>query len=116
MRYIILIFAAALSCTLKPKAPEVPASLIPQDSMVLVLHDLAIIESHVQQKYIQLERYSKILRMSGDSLLSQYNITRTRYEESIMYYSKNPEILSAIYDSVLVRLEGVSAMDGLPQF
>jgi hypothetical protein len=84
--------------------------------MILLVHDLAILESHVQQKYIQLERYAKIMRMSGDSLLSGYNISRARYESSLMYYSKRPEILKAIYDSVLVRLEGVSAMDGQPQF
>jgi len=116
MRFSILILLTALSCTLTPKTPEAPTNVIPIDSMALLLHDLAILESHIQQKYIQLERYAKIMRMSGDSLLNKNGVSRQRYEESLMYYSKNPEILNAIYDSVLVRLEGVSAMDGLPEF
>jgi hypothetical protein len=103
------------SCALEPKETEAPKDLIPQDSMILLVHDLAILESHIQQKYIQLERYAKIMRMSGDSLLSKNNISRQRYESSLLYYSKSPEILNAIYDSVLVRLKGVSAMDGQPQ-
>lgn len=104
------------ACTLSPKEAEVPADLIPQDSMVLLVHDLATLESHIQQKYIQLERYAKIMRMSGDSLLSENGISRERYESSFLYYSKNPKLLSDIYDSVLVRLEGVSVMDNLPEY
>lgn len=114
MRVIILIFLTALSCTLKPKAPDAPENLIAQDSMVILLHDLAVLESHIQQKYIQLERYAKIMRMSGDSLLSKNGVSRQRYEESLMYYSTRPEMLHIIYDSVLIRLEGVSALENLP--
>jgi hypothetical protein len=113
--YIWILLLCA--CSLEPKDTEAPMDLIPHDSMVLLVHDLSILESHIQQKFIQLERYAKIMRVSGDSLLGKNNISRQRYESSLLYYSKKPEILSAIYDSVLVRLEGVSAMDdGLPQY
>lgn len=111
MRYIIIIFLAAVSCTLKPKVAEAPADLIPQDSMIFLVHDLSILESHIQQKYIQLERYAKIMRMSGDSLLKQHGISRQRYENSLLFYSQNPEQLNAIYDSVIIRLEGISPLD-----
>ena len=115
MRYIIVIFLAVFSCTLKPKESKAPADLIPQDSMIFLVHDLSILESHIQQKYIQLERYAKIMRMTGDSLLSQHGISRKRYESSLMYYSENPALLNGIYDSVLMRLEGSSAINDVPK-
>ena len=79
--------------------------------MIFLVHDLSILESHIQQKYIQLERYAKIMRMSCDSLLRQHGISRQRYENSLLFYSQNPEHLNAIYDSVIIRLEGISPLD-----
>ena len=109
---ISLFFLSA--CTLNPKETKAPANLIPKDSMIFLVHDLSILESHIQQKYIQLERYAKIMRMSGDSLLNKNGVSRQRYEESLMYYSQNPLLLKEIYDSVLVRLEGISAVNNSP--
>ncbi len=104
-----------MACTLKPKEMNPPSHLIPQDSMVILVHDLSILESHIQQKYVQLERYAKIMRMSGDSLLAHYGIERKRYEEALIYYSKNPALLNAIYDSVLLKLEGISPINEDPR-
>jgi hypothetical protein len=53
--------------------------------------------------------------MTGDSLLSQHGISRKRYESSLMYYSENPALLNGIYDSVLMRLEGSSAVNDVPK-
>ena len=105
MKY--LIFAALfvfVSCGLEPRHIAPPKDLIPQDSMVIILHDLSIMESYIHQKYIQLERYALLLRRSGDSLLLDFGISRERYERSIDYYGHNPEIFMQIYDSVILKL------------
>lgn len=114
MRFFIIALLGLSACTLKPKEITPPSQLIPQDSMVILIHDLTILESHIQQKYVQLERYAKIMRMSGDSLLAQYGIERKRYEEALTYYSQNPGMLNAIYDSVLIKLEGISPIKEEP--
>ncbi len=94
------------ACALEPKEFEVPSDLIPQDSMVMILKDMSILESFTHQKYIQLERYAMLLRMSGDSLLQDYGVNRDRYERSMEYYGKNPQRFMDIYDSVIFQLDG----------
>ena len=94
------------SCTLVPKELSAPAELIPQDSMVLIMHEMSIMESFIHQKYVQLERYALLMRTSGDSLLGSYGVSRERYETSMEYYGKNPSLFMEIYDSVIVKLEG----------
>jgi len=94
------------SCGLEPKEYLAPDGLIPQDSMVLIMHDLSILESSIHQKHVQLERYALLLRISGDSLLNDFGISRERYELSMDYYGKKPELFLQIYDSLLFKLEG----------
>jgi hypothetical protein len=103
---LILSLFLLSSCTLKPKEYDAPADLIPQDSMVLIMHDMSIMESYIHQKYVQLERYALLMRKSGDSLLGDFGVSRARYETSVEYYGKNPKLFTQIYDSVLVKLEG----------
>lgn len=103
---MFVIVMILLSCTLTPKEIEAPANLIPKDSMVLILHDLSILESYIHQKHVQLERYALLLRNSGDSLLADYGVSRERYENSLDYYGKNPEQFIEIYDAVLLKMEG----------
>jgi len=102
---LILVFLCT-SCTLEPKTYDAPSDLISQDSMVIIMHDMSIMESFIHQKYIQLERYALLMRVSGDSLLNDFGLTRKRYEVSMEYYGKNPALFMQIYDSVLFRLEG----------
>jgi len=110
--YILII--GFFSCSIEPKTINAPVDVIPLDSMALIMYELCIVESHVQQKYIQLERYAKIMRMSGDSLLLGHGVSRKRYENSLIYYGRKPETLNGIYDSVLLKLEA-GAVQSIPQ-
>jgi hypothetical protein len=101
-----IVLATLSSCALKPKIIDEPEDLIPQDSMVMIMHDMSILESYIHHKYVQLERYAMLLRMSGDSLLKEYGVSRDRYESSMTYYGKNPQCFIEIYDSIMSKLEG----------
>lgn len=102
----LIVFLSLSSCALEPKTFDEPEDLIPQDSMVLLMHDMGILESYIHQRYVQLERYALLLRMSGDSLLSEYGVSRDRYESSMTYYGKNPQRFLEIYDSIISKLGG----------
>lgn len=116
----VLSLLLLISCTLKPREYNAPVDLIQQDSMILIMHDMSILESFIHQRYVQLERYALLMRMSGDSLLGDFGMSRERYEVSIEYYGKNPQLFIEIYDSVLHRLEGgkvnVSPHESLEQY
>lgn len=121
MRISLIIFLLLLAgCTLEPQKIEQPKGLIPEDSMITVMYQMGLLESHLQQKYVQLEQYAKVLRLSGDSLLINQGVSRERYALSMDYYSKNPALFSAIYDTIIKQYElgSVPTTDslGLDQF
>lgn len=106
MKLITAVVLLSLSsCAFEPKQFEIPKDLIPKDSMILIMHDMSLVESYIHQKYVQLERYALLLRMSGDSLLQDYGMNRERYERSMEYYGKNPKEYMEIFDSVIAKLE-----------
>lgn len=107
MKLFFLISLILLSsCTLQPRNYQAPDGLIPKDSMIMIMKDLSVLESYIHQKHVQLERYALLMRMSGDSLLQDYDISRERYEQSMEYYGKNPKEFIQIYDAIIEQLEG----------
>jgi hypothetical protein len=102
--FILLLVGA--SCSVETKEFPAPKDLISKDSMILILHDLSILESYIHQKHIQLERYALLLRKSGDSLLLNFGVDRERYERSMDYYGHHPKLFINIYDSVIYKLDG----------
>jgi hypothetical protein len=103
--YTLLLIAVLASCELQPKTVVEPNDLIPKDSMITIMYDMGILESHIQQKFIQLESYAKVMRISGDSLLAKFGVSRERYSISMDYYSKSPALFSEIYDSIISKYE-----------
>lgn len=81
-----------------------PDDLISKDTMVMVLMDLTLIESHLQTKYVQLSNYYKSLKLSGDLITSKYNLTPDRVERSLVFYGSKQEVMQEIYASILDTL------------
>ena len=79
--------------------------------MVVILYEMSLLEAHINQKYIQLEKYAKLLRMSGDSLLADHGLDRKRYEESVRFYGQNAALYLQIHDSVMSKLEQGKVQD-----
>jgi len=83
-------------------------NLIPRDTLVMVLKEMTLLESHVQSKYIQVNRYHKTMKKSGDLILKNYHISPSRYEESMDYYGSHQEEMQSIYAQVLDSLNRIS--------
>jgi hypothetical protein len=83
-------------------------NLIPRDTMVMLIKDMTLLESHVQMKYIQVNRYHKTMKKSGDLILKKYQISSERYEASINYYGSHQEEMQSIYSQVLDSLNRMS--------
>ena len=104
IRFVFALFFFSACSSDASFEDEIPKNIIPQDSMVSVLYEMSILEAHINQKYIQLEKYAKLLRMSGDSLLVSKGYSRAKYEESVRFYALHAELYLQIHDSVLSRL------------
>jgi hypothetical protein len=100
----IALVLIGFSCERKRVVIEQPAQLIPQDSFVLILTDLLVLESHIQGKYVQLNAYAEIMSQSGDSLMKKYNINYDRFKQSVLYYGQLPQRMDSIYTEVIDTL------------
>ncbi len=86
------------------RAPK-PEHLIPKEKMVEVVKEMVKIESYVQRTYGNVARFSEIMKLSGDSLLTAHELDRKTYESSIDYYGSRQEEMQAIYGEALNLLD-----------
>lgn len=87
-----------------------PADLIPRDTMVLVLKEMTVMESHIQVKYINVTRYQKTMKLTGKKILDKYHVSHKRFEESIDYYGSRYVQMQSIYTEILDSLNKEAAM------
>lgn len=81
-----------------------PESLIERDEMVNVIKEMTKLEAHVQNSYISVARYNKVMVNSGDSLLEAMGYTREAFESSLDYYGSLQDEMITIYSDALDEL------------
>jgi hypothetical protein len=102
--FLISIIFQISSCTDSINEKATPENLIPRDSLVIVLKDMTLIESHIQAKYLHVSRFQKTMKMSGKKILDHYSISHKRFEESMDYYGSRQEEMQSIYSQILDSL------------
>ncbi|WP_285057567.1 DUF4296 domain-containing protein [Pedobacter ginsengisoli] len=97
--YIAFSFLLMIGCK-----PGIPKDLIQPDKMALVLHDI-----HVFDGYINVITHSDTAKMVAASyykgIYKKFGIDSALYARSLAYYSKNPKVMTEIYDQVVSRLD-----------
>jgi hypothetical protein len=91
------------SCS-KPKV-EIPADILRQDSMILVLSDIHFAEAAIQMR--NLARDSSTRQESYRRyryIFDEHGIDAVYFDKSFRWYAAHPEIFQKMYDSVLVKL------------
>lgn len=106
MKKIVLILTVLtlFSCKTDIKKMEQPNDLIAEDTMVMVLTDLAIMDAHISNKYPLHIIKSDVISNSGDTILANYNIDYKRWKSSMTYYISNQAVLIEINKKVLDAL------------
>jgi hypothetical protein len=105
----VLLFA---SCSDEMTVFPEPDNLIPKDTMVMVLKEMTLMESHIQSKYIHVARFQKTMLLSGNAILDKYHVTATRYEESMNYYGSHQVEMQEIYSEILDQLNSEATFLG----
>lgn len=119
IRTFWLIFCASqflLSCSNGMDGVSKPSDLIPRDTMVMVLKDLTVIESHIQNKITSVTHYKRTMEMSGDEVLRNYHLTMKRLERSMDYYGSRQELMSGIYSEILDSLNRDATIYSIEKF
>ena len=99
--FFLLFFA---SCRDEIAGKSKPDGLVPKDTMVMLLKDLTLLESHVQVKYQQVSVFKETMRASGNEILKRYQMNESRFERSIDYYMSRQTEMQEIYSQVLDSL------------
>lgn len=81
-----------------------PDDLIPRDTMVMVLKDLTLIESHIQNKYQHVAIFKETMKLSGKQILDKYHLKHDRFEKSMDYYGSRQQEMTSIYTEILDSL------------
>lgn len=98
---LALLVVACQSNTYGKKEPE---DLIARDTLVMVLKDLSLIESHIQDTYVNVGVFKDLMKRSGEQLLQEYHLTPERFEQTMDYYGSHQLMLQGIYTQVLDSL------------
>lgn len=108
-KYWVIIFIVCMlySCTTEIKRAKKPGDLIPADTMVALLTDLTIIESHISNKYPPAIIKNELMINSGDTVLASYGVDYKRWERSMKYYAANQQLMMGINDSVIAKLSAI---------
>ena len=97
-------FVALLGCESKLKLPPAPKDLIPRDSMVSLLKDMAVLESYMQNRYQNVNAFYKVMSESGKYYLNSKNISEERFERSFTHYVSRQNELQSMYSEVIDSL------------
>jgi hypothetical protein len=76
--------------------------VIPKDTMVMLISDIHIADATLNvimntEKFKEVDDYYT-------SVLSKYNVSRSRFDTSLAYYSSKPETFEQIYEDVMLLL------------
>ena len=102
--FLLLLFA----CT--PENAEIPDGVIEPGKMKIILTDI-----HLAQAAVNTRPGADTLRYSLndylDNILKKHGADREQFSSSLRFYTTQPELLKEIYDSVVVRLDGLQQAD-----
>lgn len=107
---ILLLFLCLLllfSCSRgkKKKQVEIPANIIPQDSMVLILTEVHLIESAIfMQQQQGMNQDKRLVKQYYQHFFNQKQLSFNRLKNSIMFYSFHPDEYEKIYIEIVNQL------------
>jgi hypothetical protein len=106
--FILVSVILLAACRDEVTGAKQPDDLIPRDTMIMVMKDLTLIESHIQMKYLQVTTYKETMKRSGQVIMDKYKISRKRFESSMDYYGTRQLEMQEMYACVLDSLNLMS--------
>jgi hypothetical protein len=104
---VLLLSFLLLSCSLKKKEPQ--PKIIPEAKFVAILVDYHLAQG-LSSSYLLRQKLKNYKTLSlTDSVLAANGCTRTIFDSTISYYSKDVDKFGHIYDKVLNELNKMQA-------
>ena len=95
MKHIYLLsFLILFSCSQKKEQHD---NIIPKEQFTNILEKIYLAESDFKLNRVNNSDYQEIL--------SDYNVSKTDFENTLQYYSERPGLFEKIYEEILIDLE-----------
>jgi hypothetical protein len=101
---IFILLLGCFSCTESMNGFQQPKGLVPRDTTVMILKEISLVESYVQNKYSHVAVFKELMKNSGNEILKKFQVSRVRFENSIDFYASQQELMRSIYSEVLDSL------------
>ena len=101
---ILVLLLGCFSCTESMNGFQQPKDLVPRDTTVMILKEISLVESYVQNKYSHVAVFKELMKNSGNEILKKFHVSRMRFENSIDFYASQQELMRSIYSEVLDSL------------
>lgn len=96
---LILVIIAMGSCNNQ--------SIIPEKDMVSILAKIQIIDASVQHQKYRSKFFDKDTIDYYSSTIKSFGYSKVQFDSSLSYYARNPKLLDAIYDKVIIELSKI---------
>ncbi len=106
---IVLIFCLVFLTSCHSKKAGVHYPVIPEDKFVKLLVDYHLAEGVSYSEYYRQKTKNRKQMNVNDTILKNYGYTRAIFDNSVLYYSDDPEKFDAIYDKVIAILSRMQA-------
>jgi len=90
-----------ISCSKKEE--KIPAGIIPKDTMVQVMVDIHLADSHAQFN-TAFDNKKNLKQGYYKFIFKKYKITSARLMKSWTFYVSHPDIFSKVYEDVITEL------------
>ncbi|CAN5396041.1 hypothetical protein BH10BAC1_BH10BAC1_21170 [soil metagenome] len=107
---IFIFFALLLSaCTSIEDRPSIPDTVLPVEEMAKVLVDVHLLEAALNISTYSRDQVVMNNINPNSDILKKNNVTKKQYDESFEFYSRNPLLLTEVYQLVLNDLSKMQA-------
>ncbi len=99
--FFLILIILEIAC----QSDKTPEGIIPEDEFIRILAELHIADAVLTEKGL----YDRKLKDSTESyynyILVKHNMSRAKFDSSLLYYGKNTQHLNEMYDQVIAILK-----------
>lgn len=110
MKLIFPVLATLLLLSCKDHTKlELSDPPINQNDFISVLMDIHLVDAMSKQKLVDDNRQLPIKFGQYKRVFVEHNITKADFDSTMMYYTRQPEVFLALYDTVIARYQDLEA-------
>jgi hypothetical protein len=108
IKYFTISILFLVSCSVKDTDVVIPETILSKEETIKIITDCYLAEgaSGINVKAVTGQNIDSVYLFNP---LKDNNCTKTKFDSSILFYSKHPVMLKQIYDDVLEELNKIAA-------